>query len=403
MQRKLDLRTGRPVWLDYRTGKIPFKPLKRDVTADVLVVGMGISGAMIAEELTGRGLDVIAIDRRGPLLGSTPATTALVQYEIDQPLHMLSARIGKTAAQRAWRRSRIAVTNLKSRIEELRIACNLAERPSIYLAGDVLDADGLREETQARRDAGLHASFLTRAELKREFTIDRGAAIVSRGNLALDPRKLSAGLLAIAASRKARLFAPVEATGFTRSGERVHVSTREGPEIRVSHVVLATGYELTDLVPATRHRIISTWAIATAPQKQALWPQQAFIWEASDPYLYMRTTADGRIICGGEDEDFSDEEARDALIPAKTRELTRKLGKLLPSIDPTPTHAWAGAFGTTTTGLPFIGRVPSHPGILAVQGYGGNGITYSRIAAELVATTLTGGTDPDADILGFDR
>ena len=50
------------------------------------------------------------------------------------------------------------------------------------------------------------------------------------------------------------------------------------------------------------------------------------IWEASDPYLYIRTTPDGRVICGGEDEDFADDEKRDALIPRKTATLRRKLG-----------------------------------------------------------------------------
>src|SRR5690606_13811812 len=109
----------------------------------------------------------------------------------------------------------------------------------------------------------------------------------------------------------------------------------------------------------SRHKVISTWAIATRRQEpSSLWPGEALIWEASDPYLYLRTTHDGRIICGGEDEEFQDEERRDTLIPAKTRRLVRKLGKLLPSIDPTPEFSWAGSFGTTQTGLPFIGPVP---------------------------------------------
>ena len=54
--------------------------------------------------------------------------------------------------------------------------------------------------------------------------------------------------------------------------------------------------------------------------------EQAFIWEASDPYLYIRTTADGRVICGGEDEEFADEERRDALIGEKSRRIVARLG-----------------------------------------------------------------------------
>lgn len=403
MKRKLDLRTGRPVWLSYRCPALPATRLTRDVKADVLIVGMGISGAMAAEELSARGLSVVVVDRRGPLAGSTPATTALVQYEIDQPVSLLAAKVGRDMAQRAWQRSRLAVTNLKARIEELGISCALSPRQSLYVAGNVLDAGGLRAEVAARAEAGLYASYLTAGELRERFGLERGGAILSHDNLALDPRKLAAGLFRKAVERKARLFAPAEVTGFETDRDGMTASTRDGPAIRAGHVVLATGYELVDPVPDTRHQVISTWAIATAPQKSALWPAEAFIWEASDPYLYVRATSDGRVICGGEDEDFTNEEARDALISRKTERLSQKLGKLLPRIDPTPTHAWAGAFGSTTTGMPFIGKVPGHPRILSVMGYGGNGITYSRIAAELVATTLTGGTDRDADIFALNR
>ena len=86
MTRKMDLRTGRPIWSHYRASIPPTKALVRDIKTDVLIVGMGISGAMIAEALTGAGLSVAAIDRRGAIKGSTAATTALIQYEVDTPL-----------------------------------------------------------------------------------------------------------------------------------------------------------------------------------------------------------------------------------------------------------------------------------------------------------------------------
>ena len=175
--------------------------------------------------------------------------------------------------------------------------------------------------------------------------------------------------------RGARFYAPAEATEISDSKDEVVVATKDGPTITASHVVLATGYELTDIVPAAKHRIISTFAIATRPQPRRLWPDEAFVWEASDPYLYMRATRDGRVICGGEDEDFSDEEHRDELIEAKSARLSQKLARLFPDLDTEPQFAWAGSFGTTTTGLPYIGQVPRHPRIHAVMGYGGNGIT----------------------------
>ncbi|WP_274627813.1 NAD(P)/FAD-dependent oxidoreductase [Arvimicrobium flavum] len=400
MQRKLDLRTGKPVWAAYRAPSVPFHSLRRDLKTDVLVIGMGISGAMAAEALTAAGCRLVMIDRRGPVRGSTAASTSLVQYEIDQPLTMLAKRIGRDRAGRAWRRARLAVANLNARISELGIPCDLALRPSLYLQGDVLGAEALEIEAEARQAAGLAAAFLSRGRVLEEYGVDR-AAIRSHDNLAVDLRKLTAGLLRKALQRGARAFAPVEATALVHHAGVVEVATAAGPVIRADRVVLATGYELIDVVPAAKHRIISTWAIATGPQPRKLWPDRAMMWEASDPYLYLRATSDGRIVCGGEDEDFADEEARDALIEEKAASIADKLGALRPGIDSRPQFAWTGSFGTTTTGLPYVGALPRRPRIFAVMGYGGNGIAYSQIASEMVRAWATGNEAPDADLFAF--
>lgn len=78
---KRDLRTGRSVWLEQRLPAIATRKLTRTVSCDVLVIGAGISGAIIAEALSDAGLDVIIADRRGAVQGSTPASTALLPYE----------------------------------------------------------------------------------------------------------------------------------------------------------------------------------------------------------------------------------------------------------------------------------------------------------------------------------
>ncbi len=401
MRRTLDLRTGRSVWTAYEVSPVPVTPLKRDVKTQALVVGMGISGAMIAETLTAAGFKVIAIDRRGALLGSTPASTALVQYEIDVPLSHLAKSIGRADAERAWRRSRLAVANLSARIDELGIACDKTVRSSLLLAGNRLGSGGLRAEAAARRAAGLYAEYLAPEALRTRFGITRAGAILSPQNLALDPRQLTAGLLLHAIARGARCHAPSEATTIESSAAGVAVSTAAGPVISADHLILATGYELTDIVPTSGHAVSSTWAIATRPQPRALWPGEVLLWEASDPYLYARTTGDGRVICGGEDEPFADESARDALLPEKSRTISEKLAALFPALDPRPAFAWTGSFGTTSSGLPLIGRVPGHPRVHAVMGYGGNGITFSRIAAEIVRAALTGSTDGDASLFAF--
>lgn len=396
-----NLRTGRSVWQGRRAAKIRHARLVKDINTDVLIIGAGITGAMIADALTGAGLRVVVADRRhDPVRGSTVASTALVQYEIDTPLSLLSRRIGKADAVRAWRRSRLAVEALDARLRELKVP-DVARRDGLYLAGDVLDADGLAREQAARRAAGLADRLLSRKQLKDRFGISRPAGILGHGNLVIDPRKAAHALLAAAVNEGARVVAPVRIEDVQCRARGATAITEDGHTIECRHLIFATGYEFPKSVPARGHKIISTFAIATVKQPKRLWPGQCTIWEASDPYLYLRTTPEDRIICGGEDEEFADDEKRDALLARKTRTLQRKLVKLFPHVSPRLDFAWAGSFGQSSTGLPTIAPIPGMPHCWVALGYGGNGITYSRIAADVITGALTGHPDTDADLYGF--
>ena len=99
----MDLVSNRPYW-SVKDG-LPgiFPPLGRDETCDVAVMGAGISGSLVAESLTAAGHDVIVLDRRDVATGSTSASTALLQYEIDTHLTDLSDLYGREMARAAYR------------------------------------------------------------------------------------------------------------------------------------------------------------------------------------------------------------------------------------------------------------------------------------------------------------
>jgi glycine/D-amino acid oxidase-like deaminating enzyme len=364
------------------------------------VVGAGISGSIAAEALADDGLAVIIADRRGPAEGSTAASTALLQYEIDTPLIELTRQLGPHNAVRAWRRSRSAVDALLDRAAELGLDAGIARRETLYLAGDRLDGRGLRAQPEARRSAGFEVRYFPPRQTAARFGIDR-AAIHSAGNAVADPIRLTLGFLDRARAAGARLTWPLDITRVDPHARGVTARADDGSVIRARHLVFATGYELAAGVPRAGHRVVSTWVIATPPQPENLWPGPCLIWEASDPYLYARAGPRGEVICGGEDECIPDEQQRDRLIPAKTRAIERKLAALLPNLDPAAELAWTGNFGTSDTGLPVIGPVPRMPNCSAVLGYGGNGITFSMLAAQIIRAHIAGRPDPDADLFAF--
>jgi glycine/D-amino acid oxidase-like deaminating enzyme len=169
-------------------------------------------------------------------------------------------------------------------------------------------------------------------------------------------------------------------------------------------VVLATGYVMPRIVRPKIQQVASSWAIATIPQPHNLWKDGALIWENSKTYHYARTTADGRIIFGGEDDDaLIEPDARDAAMPAKTARLTRELAALWPRARLDIGCRWSGTFDSTRDGLPLIGAVPGAKNLFAAYGYGGNGITFSYLAAELIGSLIAGGTSPLLADFALDR
>jgi glycine/D-amino acid oxidase-like deaminating enzyme len=369
---------------------------------DALIVGGGITGALMAERLTSQGLNVIVIDRELPGKGSTAASTSMLLWEIDRTLGQLTQLYGFERASRAYRASLDAVSGLKSLVARLGLPCEMRDKNSLYLAaGDT--GKELLEEHLLRARAGLPGDFLDHPMLLDAFGITRAAAIVSPGAADADPVQLSRGLLRTAVARGARVYQS-EAAAYDAASHAVHVQLNNGCEIEARSVILATGYVMPGIIPSTVHSVSSSWAIATKPQPQNVWKDGALIWEDSEKYLYARTTVAGRIIIGGEDSgEVIEPEDRDRLIPEKAALLTDKLATLWPATDTDIEFRWAGTFDTTRDGLPLIGPVPGLKGIYAAYGYGGNGITFSFLAAQLIGDLIAGSSSPLLSDFALDR
>jgi glycine/D-amino acid oxidase-like deaminating enzyme len=326
----------------------------------------------------------------------------MLLWEIDRSLTQLTEAYGFERASRAYRASLNAVTGLKLLVRQLGIACDMRDKDSLYLAVGATGTE-LIEEHRLRQRADLSGDYLDHAMLLEAYGIARAGAIVSKGAADADPMLLARGLLNVSVARGARLF-DGEAVTFDPAGRAVGIALANGREIEARSVVLATGYAMPDIVRSTVQAVSSSWAIATTPQPQNIWKDAALIWENSKNYLYARTTRAGRIIVGGEDsEAVVEPEPRDRLIPEKARLLAQRLAALWPAANADIEFRWSGTFDTTRDGLPLIGPVPGAKGVYAAYGYGGNGITFSFLAAQLIGDLIAGAASPLLRDFALDR
>lgn len=401
----MDLLSSRPFW-PLRDGlPATFPPLTENATCDVAIVGAGISGALTAWHLAAAGFDVIVLDRRDVAHGSTSGNTGLLLYELDEPLHRLARRFGRQKAERAYRRCRSAVDAMEALVGSLRLECEFARTTSLYVAAVPGHLRALEREFAARETAGFAVEWWPRRRIAAESTLPHAAAILSRDAAQFDAYRFTYGLLQAAARRGARIHDQTTVVRWKHRRHDVLLSTARGRHVRARTLVVATGYEAERFLGRSMEKLLSTYAIVSEPVKEFPgWPaHRTLIWDTADPYRYLRTTADGRALIGGYDEPFRDPGKRDRLLAVKRGVLQRRFRAFFPKIPFEVATAWAGTFGISRDGLPFIGRHREVPHTWFALGFGGNGSVFSLIAAEIIRAGLLGEPDPDAELFGFER
>lgn len=403
----MDLKSGYPFW-PIRNGLMqPFPRLEKDLRCEVLVVGGGITGALIARELANADLDVIVVDERDIAWGSTAASTALLQYEIDTHLVDLAKDYGLDAAERAYLACRDAVVDLEMISREVGDVDYFKVR-SLYVATRRRDGSRLRAEYAARKRIKLDVSWVSAATLQGPAYRARGyGAIKSQTAACVDPYRFTSRLLKRLQKNGVRIFDRTRIDSWQVQARGILARTGHGATIRSTYLVVAAGYACQKYV---RQRIAnnrSTYAFVTDPLPAGCagdW-QRSLLWESARPYLYMRPTSDGRLMVGGEDDRVDVPARRDRRLEKKVRRLQKRLAERLPEMQVEPAFAWAGTFAETSDGLPYFGSAPkADPRVLFAMAYGGNGITYSVLGATILRQAIfRQPRSPLGDLFAFER
>ena len=191
--------------------------------------------------ITRAGLSVAVLDRRAPLMGSTMASTALLQFEIDRPLSVLSDEIGEARARRVWQASLRGVQDLSELILRERIRCGFALRRSLYLAGNAYGQRALAAEVRSRARASIPGVWLNRRTLHARFGIDRTGAIESEHAAVANPAQLTAGILRRAIAGGAHVYAPAAVVDASSTGRDVRLYLGDGHVVHARAAVFRTG------------------------------------------------------------------------------------------------------------------------------------------------------------------
>jgi len=172
-----------------------YTSLHENLITDVAIIGAGISGALAAYHLRNSGLSVTVLDRRHVGMGSTAASTAFLQYEIDTPLTKLGKMVGEDNALQSYRLCREAIYSIGKICKTLSTECNFKVKPSLQYASYKKDVDDLYAEYNLRKANGFDMQWLEAGDIKKKFGITAPGAILSADGGEADAYMLTHSLL----------------------------------------------------------------------------------------------------------------------------------------------------------------------------------------------------------------
>ncbi|MEP6711047.1 MAG: FAD-binding oxidoreductase [Ferruginibacter sp.] len=400
----MNLTSGYPFWLIRYGLPYDYPVVQNNVKTEVAIMGGGISGALTAYYLINAGVSCVVVDARTIGLGSTCASTSLLQYEIDTPLSELQYKVGLKNAVLAYKLCDESIDTLQAIAKKIKFK-EFNKEKSLYYAAYKKDVKFIEEEFKIRKEHGFDVRLLDEKSISTDFYFSSPAAILSAQGAQTNAYSFTHALHQASIKKGAKVFDRTLIEKITHSKNGVQLKTSTGCIITAKKLVYATGYESVQYIDKKIVDLESTYAVCSeqGDADEAPFKNRTLLWNTADPYLYLRTTADNRILIGGRDERFYNPVHRDKLLVEKTKLLVADFKKIYPGVEFKPEFNWCGTFGATKDGLPFIGSYKKLANSYFALGFGGNGITFSLIAAEILKDIITGKKNKTGPVFSFDR
>jgi glycine/D-amino acid oxidase-like deaminating enzyme len=400
----MNVRSNEPYWLVKNGILHSYPSLRENLSCDLLIVGGGITGALMAHSCVKAGFKTVLIDKKEIANGSTSATTSMLQYEIDTPLYQLSKMIGNEDAIASYKACRDSIKEIEKLVEEIDSTCGFETKKSLYFASRKKDLNWLKIEYEHRKNAGFEVVWLDKETIRNNYGLVAEGGILSADGASIDAFCLTHDILNFNVKKGLAVFDKTGLTEVKYQEAGVLATTDTKATITAKKIIYCTGYESQAMLPETIVKLKSTYVIISEQAKElSKTISDTLFWNTESPYLYLRGTADDRILVGGEDENFRNSLKRDALLDRKRIKLVKMIHKLLPELTFIDDLAWCGTFGETKDGLPYIGAHPKFKHSYFCLGFGGNGITFSIIGANIITRMIKGETDLLAHFFRFGR
>lgn len=365
-----------------------FPSLDEDITADVAVVGGGITGITTALQLSRAGRKVALIEAHEIGCGTTGGSTGNLYATVDEHLFRIKEKWDPQTVRTIVQSRQAGIETIRKLVDDYQIDCRLAPGDwHLYATPDASEdaLDAVDLEYAAAREAGLDASMVDALPLPFKIA----SAVKIRNQAQIDPLAYVRGL-ARGIAGTCQLFEHSPMTGIDAKAGIVR--TAHG-RIAADAIVLATHSPKGVYMVQTAMQPAREYGLAARLRNGGEYPEGIF-WSADQPKHSIRSfDADGDrylVVIGGKHQTgkLSDTAECHARLESFAR------GRFDVASIP---FRWSAQHYRTGDMLPYIGRSAAARNVYIATGYASDGLVYGTLAASIIADAISGVDNPWRD------
>ncbi|TFZ05642.1 FAD-binding oxidoreductase [Ramlibacter henchirensis] len=363
---------------------------------DVAVIGGGLTGSSAALALAKKGARVVLLEAETIGNAASGRNGGMCNNGFAQDYGMMSAKLGKEAANRLYRAFDAGVDTVERLVREENIDCSFARVGKIKLAAKPEHYDKLaRSQQLLAADVDPDTEMVSRAQLRGEVGSDRyHGGLLFRKSAGMHVGRFVRGLAEAAARRGVTVHEHTPMTGLSPAPRGGHLVDTPKGRLHASQVLLASGISHTGPLGWIRRRVVPVGAflIVTEPLPTStldrLLPRRRMATDTKNLVNYFRTTPDNRLLFGGRarfavSNPHSDEKSGEILRAA--------MHDVFPDLPaPRIDYCWGGMVDMTQDRLP---RAGERNGIYYSMGYSGHGTQMATLMGTIMAEVMDGRTE----------
>lgn len=382
---------SRSYWLE-STRTPEFSTLDKDISAEVTVIGGGITGILTAYLLTEEGYRVTLLEANRLFLGTTGYTTAKLTAQHGLFYADLLDNFGPEQARLYYEANQRAMQWAENIINAKQISCQFRKEDAYVYTQSEDKLASMEKEMKAYEKLGIAGHLSETSPLP--FPVKY--ALKMENQAQFHPLAFLSYFVSQLKDKQAQIFEHTRVFKIDEADGDWLVRTESGNTIRSAHVIQCSHFPVFDEKGFYFARLHAERSYVLAAKTKQPYPGGMYI-NAESPTRSLRSVdinGESFVLIGGENHKAGQDTETLKRYTALESFTDETFGVELLA------YRWSTQDLVTLDKVPYVGKMTENtPNLWVATGYGKWGMTNSIAAAHLLKNLLTDQADPYADVV----